>query len=57
VVSCLPLDPRFAGSNPTEDEGFLRAINNLRMTLFGEEVKPSALCGKILRYVKEIYDV
>jgi hypothetical protein len=24
---CLPLDPRFAGSYPAEDDGFLRAIH------------------------------
>jgi hypothetical protein len=23
VVVCLPLDPRFVGSNPAEDDGFL----------------------------------
>jgi hypothetical protein len=23
---CLPLDPRIAGSNPAEDDGFLRVI-------------------------------
>jgi hypothetical protein len=22
VVACLPLDPKFAGSNPAEDDGF-----------------------------------
>jgi hypothetical protein len=27
AVACLPLDPRFAGSNLTEDDGLLRAIN------------------------------
>jgi hypothetical protein len=25
VVACLPLDPRFVGINPAEDDGFLRA--------------------------------
>jgi hypothetical protein len=26
VVACLLLDPRFAGSNPADDDGFLRVI-------------------------------
>jgi hypothetical protein len=26
AVACLPLDPRFAGLNLDEDDGFLRAI-------------------------------
>jgi hypothetical protein len=26
MVACLPLDPRFTGSNPAEDDGFLKAI-------------------------------
>jgi hypothetical protein len=29
VVACLPLDPRFAGSNPAEDDRFLRAIKSV----------------------------
>jgi hypothetical protein len=46
----LPVDPRFVGSNPAEDDGFLRAIK-VRSTSFGGEVKPSVTC-KILWYVK-----
>jgi hypothetical protein len=53
VVTCLPLDPRIAGSNPSEDDGFLRVIKILRTTFFGREVKPSIPCSKILRHVKE----
>jgi hypothetical protein len=30
VVACLPLDPRFAGSNPAKDDGFLRENKNLQ---------------------------
>jgi hypothetical protein len=26
VVACLPLEPRFSGSNLAEDSGFLRVI-------------------------------
>jgi hypothetical protein len=33
------LDPRFAGSNPTDDRGFLRAIKIPTATSFGGEVK------------------
>jgi hypothetical protein len=52
-LSCLPLNPRFAGSNPTEGDGFLRAIKIRSTTAFGGEVKPSAPCCKILRHVKD----
>jgi hypothetical protein len=38
----LPLDPRFAGSNPAESGGFLKAIKIRSTTSFGGEVKPSA---------------
>jgi hypothetical protein len=30
----LPLDPSFAGSNPTEDDGFLRAMKIRSTTYF-----------------------
>jgi hypothetical protein len=46
VVACLPLDPRFAGSNPAEDDGFLRVIKIRSMTSFGGEVKPSVACRR-----------
>jgi hypothetical protein len=39
VVACLPLDPRFAGSNPAEDDRFLRVIKIRSTTSFGGEVK------------------
>jgi hypothetical protein len=41
-LACLLLDPRFAGSNPAEDDGFLRAIKIRSTTSFGGKVKPSA---------------
>jgi hypothetical protein len=51
-LSLLPLDPRFASSNPAEDDGFLRAMK-VRITYpFGGEVKPSAPCRKSLWRVK-----
>jgi hypothetical protein len=34
VVACLPFDPRFAGSNPADDNGFLRATKILSTTSF-----------------------
>jgi hypothetical protein len=49
----VPLDPRFAGSNPAEDDGFLKAIKISSTASLGGEVKPSAPCRKILRHVKE----
>jgi hypothetical protein len=33
------LDPWFIGSNPAEDDGFLRVIKIHRLLSFGEEVK------------------
>jgi hypothetical protein len=45
------LDPRFAGSNPAEDE-FLRAIKIRITTSFGGHVKPA-----ILRHVKNPYSM
>jgi hypothetical protein len=38
---CLPLDPRFACSNPAEGDGFLRAIKIRSTPSLGEEVKAS----------------
>jgi hypothetical protein len=53
ILACLPLDPRFAGSNPAEDDGFLRSIKIHSTPSFGGEVKPSVPCRKILQHVKE----
>jgi hypothetical protein len=54
-LSCLPLDPRFAGSNTAEDDGFLRAIK-IRSTTSsrgGGGVQPSAPRRKILQHLKD----
>jgi hypothetical protein len=51
------LDPRFAGSNLVEDDGFLRAIKISSTSSFGGEVKPSAPSRKILRNVKKPFEV
>ena len=45
-VACWPLEPKFAGSNPAEDVGFLRAKKILRTPSFGGEVKPSVPCRR-----------
>jgi hypothetical protein len=42
-LGCLPLYPRFVGSNPAKDDGFLREIKVCNMTSFGGGVKPSVL--------------
>jgi hypothetical protein len=47
------VDPRFAGSNPAEDNGFLRVIKIRSTTSFVGELKLSVPCRKILRHVKE----
>jgi hypothetical protein len=52
----MPLDPRFARSNPAEDDGFLKATKIRSRTSFGGDVKPSVPCPKILRHVKELYE-
>jgi hypothetical protein len=49
----LPLDPRFAGSNAAESDGFFRSIKVLSTTSLGGEVKPSAPCRKILPHVND----
>jgi hypothetical protein len=56
VVTCLPLHPRFAGSNPADDDEFLRELRIRSTTSYGGEVKPSVPCRKILQRVKEPYE-
>ena len=45
-VVCWPLVPKFAGSNPAEAVGFLRAKKILSTPSFGGEVKPSVPCRR-----------
>ena len=45
-VACWPLVPKFAGSNPAEAVGFLRAKKILSTPFFGGEVKPSVPCRR-----------
>jgi hypothetical protein len=54
MVARLPLDPRFAVSNPADDDGYLRVIEIRSTTSFGGEVKPSVprrftACKRTLR--------
>ena len=46
AVTCWPLVPKFAGSNPAEDVGFLGRKKILSTPSFGGEVKPSAPCRR-----------
>ena len=46
VVACWPLVPKFAGSNPAEAVGFLRAKKILSTPSFEGEVKPSVPCRR-----------
>jgi hypothetical protein len=48
VVVCLQLDPRFTGSIPAKDNGFLRVTKVHSMTSFGVEVKPSMPCHRFM---------
>jgi hypothetical protein len=57
MVVCLLLDPRFAVSSPAEDDGFLRAIYISLARLFWGELKLSVACRKILRHVKDPYNM
>jgi hypothetical protein len=46
------MDPRFAGSNLSEGDEFLRAIKIHSIPSFRGEVKLLAPCHKILWYIK-----
>jgi len=53
----LPLEPMFMASGPAYGNGFLMAIQ-IRSTLcFVGEVNPSPPCSKILRHVKNPFEV
>jgi hypothetical protein len=57
VVACLPLDTRFAGSNPAENYWLLRATKISSIISFGGEIKPPSVPYRnILRHIKEQYD-
>jgi hypothetical protein len=54
VVFVLSVGPNFAGSNPADTDGFLRAIKFLGTTSFGREVKPPFPCRRMLVMLKNL---
>jgi hypothetical protein len=56
-VVMLAIGPKFAGPNPAEDFGFLRAIKIRSTTSFGGKVKPAVPYRKTLRHVKDPYSM
>jgi hypothetical protein len=54
LLSCLPLEPRFAGSNPAEDDGLLKTIQ-ISARLHSEGKYKPAVPSKIVRHVKYPY--
>ena len=56
-VACWPLVPKFAGSNPAEAVGFLRAKKILITPSFGGEVKPSVPCRRFAACKRSINGV
>jgi hypothetical protein len=54
---CLPLDPRFTGSDLAENDGFLREIKISGMSSFGGEVKSPTPTHKILQHIKNLCEV
>jgi hypothetical protein len=57
MVSVLVIGPKVCWFIPGRGVEFLRAIKITSTPSFGEEVKPSALCHKILRHVKNHFEV
>jgi hypothetical protein len=52
VVIVLAIGPKFAGSDPAQDDGFLRAIQICSTTSFGGEIKQAVPCCKFSLLVK-----
>jgi hypothetical protein len=52
IYITAPLNPRFAGSNLTEDNGFLRVIKIHSITSFTEEIKLLVSCHMICGMLK-----
>jgi hypothetical protein len=52
MVSVLVIGLRVRGFKPGQCDGFLKAIKIRSTPSFGKDVKPSALCRKILRQIK-----
>jgi hypothetical protein len=53
-LSCLPLEPKFMDSNPTEGDGLLWAIKVCSTTSFKGEVKLLTPCRKIFGMSKNL---
>jgi hypothetical protein len=49
VVIVLAIDPRFADSNPTEDDGFLRTIKSISLL--------RKVSKAVLQHIKDPYGV
>jgi hypothetical protein len=57
VVSVLDTGPKGGGFKPGRDDLFLRAIKIRSTPSFVWEVKPEVPCRKILRHVKNHFEV
>jgi hypothetical protein len=57
VVIVLTIRHKFGGSNPDEDDGFLRAIKIRSTSSFGGEVEPLAPFRKFSRHIKNPYSM
>jgi hypothetical protein len=57
MVSVIAIVTKVRGSNPPEDDGFLRAIQIHSLPSFGEEVKPLGPCWDIGKHVKERFEI
>jgi hypothetical protein len=57
MVSVLATGPKGRGFEPSEGDGFLRAIKVSSIPSFGWKVKPEIPCRKILRHVKDLLEV
>jgi hypothetical protein len=57
MASVLDIGPKVHGLNPGRRDGFLRTIKIGSTPSFGGEVKPSGPWHKILRHVKNLFEV
>jgi hypothetical protein len=55
VVSVLATGPRGCGLEPSQSDGFLRAIKVHSTPSFGWEVKLEVTCHKILWHIKDFF--
>jgi hypothetical protein len=57
VVSVLATGPNGRGFEPSQGDGFLKALKIRSTPSFGREVKPEVPCRKILRHEKRSLEV